>query len=160
MIVANASSIISFARAKKLDLLKQVVKNLIIPEAVYEEIVIKGSSKAGAAEVKSALWIEVGNIIDRSKLAGLPDKLGQGEKEAIILAEEQDTSLLIDDPQARKEAQRRRLKLISSPNILQEAKYQNLIPSVREVLDDLVRGGFRISDKVYRDILKQAEEEH
>jgi len=42
MIVADASSIISFARAKKLDLLKQVVQNLIIPEGVYKEIVVKG----------------------------------------------------------------------------------------------------------------------
>jgi len=84
MIVADASSIISFARANKLDLLKQVVKYLIIPEGVYEEIVIKGSGKPGATEVNSALWIEVRKIIDRSKMAGLPDKLGQGEKKPLF----------------------------------------------------------------------------
>lgn len=158
MIVADASSIISFARANKLDLLKQVVKNLIIPEAVFEEIVIKGSGKPGATEINSALWIEVRKIIDRSKLAGLPDKLGQGEKEAIVLAQELESFLLVDDPQARREAERQKIKLIGSPNILQEAKNQNLVPNVREVLDDLIRGGFRIADKVYRDILKQAKE--
>jgi len=98
MIVADASSIISFARAKKLDLLKQVVKNPIIPKAVYEEIVVKGKGKPGAGEIKSAPWIEIRKINDRSKLAALPDKLGQGEKEAIVLAQEQESSLLIDDP--------------------------------------------------------------
>jgi len=159
MIVADASSIISFARANRLDLLKQVVKNLIIPEAVYEEIVIKGSGKPGASEVNSALWIEVRKINARNKLAALPDILGEGEKEAIVLAEEQESFLLIDDPQARREAQRRKLKLISSPDILQEAKNQNLIPNVRGALDAFIKEGFRISDKLYRDILKRAEEE-
>jgi len=65
---------------------------------------------------------------------------------------------LIDDPQARKEARERKIKLISSPDILQEAKDQNLIPNVRESLDELIEAGFRISDQLYRDLLKRASE--
>jgi len=159
MIVADASSIISFARANKLDLLKQVVRNMIIPEEVYDEIVMKGRGKPGANEVNSAPWINVRKIDDKKQLTNLSEKLGRGEKEAIILAEEIGVPLLMDDPQARKEAKERKIKLVSSPDILQEAKDRNLIPNVRESLDELIEAGFRISDKLYGDILKRAGEE-
>jgi predicted nucleic acid-binding protein len=159
VIVADASSIISFARADKLELLKQVVQNLIIPEGVYGEIVLKGRGKPGAFEVNAAPWIKVKKIDDRMKLTTLPDKLGQGEKEAILLAQEMEAFLLMDDPQARKEAKDRKIRLVSSADILQEAKDQNLIPNVRKSLDDLIGAGFRISDRLYRDILHRAKEE-
>lgn len=158
MIVADASSIISFARANKLDLLRQVVRNMIIPEGVYDEIVVKGREKPGASEVNSAPWINLRKILDKGQLTTLSEKLGRGEKEAIILAEEKGIPLLMDDPQARKEARERKIKLVSSPDILQEAKDRNLIPNVRESLDELIEAGFRISDQLYRDLLKRASE--
>jgi predicted nucleic acid-binding protein len=39
MIVADSGPIIVFARIGRLDLLRQVVGELIIPDAVYEELV-------------------------------------------------------------------------------------------------------------------------
>ena len=44
-IVADSGPIISFARAGRLDLLKQVTNELIIPDAVFEEIVVSGDAK-------------------------------------------------------------------------------------------------------------------
>jgi predicted nucleic acid-binding protein len=52
IIVADSGPIISFARAGRLDLLKQVTTELIIPDAVFEEIVVSGGDRAGAEEVK------------------------------------------------------------------------------------------------------------
>jgi hypothetical protein len=158
MIVADSGPLITFARANKLELLRKVIGTLSIPEAVYDEIVVGGEGKPGAHEIATSSWIEVKKIHDKRKLCALSEKLGAGEKEAIALVEEVNGVLLIDDPRARIEAKERRIKLISSPDILQEAKNRNLIPSVGDALDDLTRGGFRISDRLRQDILKRAGE--
>ena len=158
MIVADSGPLITFARANKLELLRKVIGTLVIPEAVYDEVVVKGEGKPGAREVAISSWVEVKKVHDRTKVGALSEKLGAGEKEAIALVEEVNGVLLIDDPRARIEAKERRIKLISSPDILQEAKDQNLIPNVGDTLDDLIRGGFRISDRLRQDILKRAGE--
>ena len=48
LIVADTGPLLSFARADRLALLRDVVGTLIIPEAVYEEIVVRGAGKPGA----------------------------------------------------------------------------------------------------------------
>ena len=58
IIVSDSGPIISFARAGHLDLLKQVTTELVIPDAVFEEIVVSGADKPGAEEVKQGLWIK------------------------------------------------------------------------------------------------------
>ena len=45
--IADSGPIISFARAKRLDLLRQVVGELWIPGAVYTQLVVKGAGKDG-----------------------------------------------------------------------------------------------------------------
>jgi uncharacterized protein len=50
-VVADAGPILSFARANRLELLRQVVGDLAIPDAVYEDIVVQGSGKPESQEV-------------------------------------------------------------------------------------------------------------
>jgi predicted nucleic acid-binding protein len=52
MIVADSGPVIAFARLGRLDLLHQVVGTLVIPHAVYEELVGRGTTRPGAAEVR------------------------------------------------------------------------------------------------------------
>ena len=46
---------LSFAKAGRLDILRQVLGEIIIPEAVFVEIIIGGKGKPGAAEVESGV---------------------------------------------------------------------------------------------------------
>lgn len=115
MIVSDSGPLISFARANKFDLLQQLLKDLVIPQAVYDEVVKGGKGKPGAAEVQSALWIRIEQVKDKKRLKALPNSLGRGEKEAIVLAKELGAVLLADDPVARREAKKQGLKLISCP---------------------------------------------
>lgn len=103
-IVSDAGPIITFARAGKLDLLKEVIGNLQIPQAVYDEVVVKGAGKPGAHEVKSADWIQQQTCEDLAESVDLPVNLGKGEKEAIVLSVQRGACLLVDDPVARREA--------------------------------------------------------
>ena len=47
-IISDSGPIISFARAGKFTLLEKVIPKILIPLAVYTEIVIKGKGKAGS----------------------------------------------------------------------------------------------------------------
>ena len=48
-VVCNSSTVIALVRIGHLDILEKVAKSLIIPPAVYEDIVIKGAGRPGAA---------------------------------------------------------------------------------------------------------------
>ena len=66
--------------------------------------------------------------------------------------------LLIDDLYAREEAKRRNILLISSLDIIEEAKNLRLINSGKEILDELIKSSFRISPKLYRIFLERIGE--
>jgi predicted nucleic acid-binding protein len=104
-VVCNSSTLIALARIGHLDILEKEVKSLLIPSAVYEEVVIKGLEKPGAVEVREAKWIEKKDVYDRELVMIFNTMLDLGESEAIVLAKEVKADLLIiDDEEARKKA--------------------------------------------------------
>lgn len=157
MIVSNSGPIVSFARARRLELLKQILQEIRIPDAVYEEIV-RGADKPGAAEVKSGEWIKKEAIQNRSQVYQLPSRLGLGEREAIILAQELKIPLLIDDRLARKEAEQRGIVCFGSLRVLKEAKNKKFINEIKPVGDELRRAGLRIKNSLYQKFLQEVGE--
>src|SRR5215510_15532005 len=102
-IVADSGSILSFARANRLGLLREVISDLMIPDTVYEDIAIRSARKLGSTEIQDASWIRRLPVHDRTVVAQLPPKLHLGEREAIALAKEQGAVLLVDEREARRE---------------------------------------------------------
>lgn len=157
-IVSDSGPILSFARAHRLDLLHQVVGELIIPEAVYEDIVVHGAGKPGAEEVQYASWIACEQVRDRSLVDQLPQKLGLGEREAIVLAKELDAALLADEHEARKEALGLGINHLGSLRVLKEAKDRRIIQKVKPILDELIAAGMYLSDTLYQEFLREVGE--
>jgi hypothetical protein len=54
MIVSDSSPLISLARIGELDLLHRLYGELLIPQAVWHDVVVKGAGQPGFEEVKSA----------------------------------------------------------------------------------------------------------
>jgi len=50
-IVSNASPLINLARIGKLNLVCQLYGELVIPEAVWHEVVVKGVGQSGVDEI-------------------------------------------------------------------------------------------------------------
>jgi uncharacterized protein len=86
--VADAGPIISFGRVGRLELLRQVVATVWIPEAVYQELVTRGAGRPGAEEVSRGAWIQRKPITQQATVRTFPRTLGAGEREAIMLAHE------------------------------------------------------------------------
>jgi len=83
-VVSNASPLISLAWIGKLDLLRQLYGELLIPEAVWHEVVIEGVGQPGANEVKVATWIKTQSVTNTPLVSALRQELDAGEAEAII----------------------------------------------------------------------------
>lgn len=128
----------------------------MIPQAVADELAVPG--KPGAAEVQAADWIRVMPVQDANQVDQLPAYLGRGEREAIVLADEQSATFSSDDGPARQVAKERGLSITGSLAVLIQAKERGLIPSVKELLDEMIRQDFRISRQLYQEVLKQAGE--
>lgn len=152
IVISDASPLIALAHIGQLELLRQLYSEVIVPEAVYAEVVFRRPGRPGASEVRQAEWIVVQQVTERGLAEALLGDLGPGESEAIALAAEYPGALLlIDERRARQTAARLGLEIIGILGVVTQAKRQGLVSAVRPLLDDLVHvGGFRISPALYR----------
>ena len=158
-VVCNSSTVIALARISRLDILEKVVKSLMIPPAVYDDIVTKGAGRPGAAEVKEAKWIEKRNVSERELVMKLNVTLGRGESEAIALAKEVKADLVIlDDEKARKAAISEGLRITGLLAFLVQAKEKDIIKRVKPLMDNLRQKDFFISEDLYQDAIGKAGE--
>jgi uncharacterized protein len=157
-IVSDAGPILSFARSGLLELLWSVVRELVIPTAVRNELWTGERTRIGTVALAEEVWIKEQRVLSQSLVEILPRKLHIGEREAIVLAQELGSALLVDDSEARREAQRLGIAHFGSLRVLKEAKERSLIGAVKPALDDLVRSGTYIGAGLYRAFLKQVDE--
>jgi predicted nucleic acid-binding protein len=160
VIVSDSSSLISLARIGKLDLLRRLYGELVIPQAVWNEVTVKGAGQAGAEELKSAAWIKTVTVANDELVLALQRDLDAGEAEAIALALEKKADLLLmDERLGRETAQYFGLRYIGLLGILTEAKHKGEVEAIKPVLDLLRnRAGYRISVELYRRVLHETGE--
>ena len=153
-VISNASPIILLEKVGELYLLASLYKNIVIPEAVYQEVF-----KSYKADFEKPDWIKVKKVSDSGKAALLAGNLGSGESEAIVLYLEQNADLLLlDDFSARSKANSMGIKITGIAGILLDAKVKGLIDNVKKILDNLIISDYRISDSLYEDVLVTANE--
>lgn len=145
----------SFARADLLGLLQEVVGELIIPDEVYEEIVIHGAGRAGSILLP---WIRRVSVRDQTAAERLSERLHAGERAAIALAKEIRASLLVDDRSARAEAHREHVSYFGSLRVLSDAKQRGIVSEAKTSLDRLIESGMYISKPLYLGFLKRVSE--
>jgi predicted nucleic acid-binding protein len=106
-IVSNSTPLIHFARIGQLDLLRDFFGKVMIPPAVYDECVVQGKAYRDAQLIAQAEWLETKAVNDRNLVILLNAELDRGESEAIALALQQQTDLLLlDDAEGRGKARR------------------------------------------------------
>jgi predicted nucleic acid-binding protein len=160
VVVSDSSPLILYSRIHRLDLLQAVFRDVLVPPAVYAEVVAAGSNRPGAAEVQAAAWIQLRPLANPRSVSALLPRLDDGEAEAIVLAMELGggVPLLLDDLAGRRLARDRGLRVLGSAGMLVEAKTAGLIVQVRPVLDELRTAGLWLGDTAYRELLALARE--
>jgi len=159
-VVSNASPLINLVWIGKLDLLHNLYGEIIIPEAVWNEVVIEGAGQPGADEVRSADWIKTAPASNKRLVHALRQDLDAGEAEAIVLALEIEAGLLLMDERIGRESARHLgLHCMGLIGLLIEAKRKGLVDSVKSHLDALRDiAGFRVRDELYVRVLQDEGE--
>jgi predicted nucleic acid-binding protein len=163
IIVSDTSPITNLAAISQLDLLQKLYTGIIIPTAVYNEMVKVNKVVPGAIEVQTLPWIKKQVVVDSQRVIFIQENaenIDLGEAEAIILALELKADLLLmDERRGRIVASSYGLQIIGLLGVLLQAKRKNLIPSVKILMDQLIeQADFRVSNQLYTTILQSAGE--
>ena len=78
-------------------MLRELFGEIVVPSAVWSEVVVADLDKAGAREVIASGWIRRQEVGHQSAVDNLRRDLGAGEAEAIVLARELPADLLVMD---------------------------------------------------------------
>jgi len=159
-VVSNASPLINLARIGQLALLPRLFGRLLLPQAVWQEVVEDGRGQPGAEEIRRAVWIERAAVSNQPLIHSLRQDLDAGEAEAIALAIEiQADWLLMDERLGRETAQYFGLRYVGLVGILSAAKQRGDLKALRPLLDRLRDvAGFRVSSALYQQVLRDAGE--
>jgi predicted nucleic acid-binding protein len=161
IVVSNSTPLISLTWINRFDLFQTLYNSLVVPDAVWHEVVNKGINRPGALEVQNASWIQTQTVKNRSLVKALQQDLDAGEAEAIALALELNADLLImDERLGRRTAQHFDLSMIGTVGVLISARQQGLIDFLKPELDKLRNlAGFRLSENLYQQVLRDAKEQ-
>ena len=160
IVISNSSALINLVIIGRLGLLREKFGEIIVPQAVWQEVVIEGAGKPGAKEVERANWIRVEEVTNKPLVQLLEQKLDDEESEAIALALEVGADLvLLDERDARDTAESLGLDILGVIGILIWAKKKGLILSLQDELDQLRNvAKFRFNDELYRRVLAEVGE--
>lgn len=160
IVVSDTSPISGLIPINRLELLKDIYKQVFIPQVVYDELLVLETFGFDLSELTTSSWINVVKASNQSFIDELEKELDLGESEAISLAIELNAeTLLIDEKRGRTIAERLGIEIIGLLGVLLEAKELSLISSVKPLLDNLIdQGNFRVSHSLYLKILKAVNE--
>jgi predicted nucleic acid-binding protein len=160
IVVSDTSPITNLAPIGLLHLLESLYEQVVIPQAVYDEMAGLDQVVPGAIEVQTLSWIQTQKIAGIQQAKELQQEIDLGESEAIVLALELQAELvLLDDRKARIVASRYQINVTGLLGILLEAKSKGLILAIKPAMDQLTQqANFRISRRLYLDALDAANE--
>jgi predicted nucleic acid-binding protein len=149
-VVVNATPLIALSVIGQLSLLHEMFEEVIVPAAVYEEVVTHGRVRPGAAELAQANWLQI--MPPRGALTIEPMLLGldAGELSVLLLARElQPDWVVIDERLARRVAQAMGLPVKGTLGILLAATWAELLSKEEaiEALERLLTAGIRVSPR-------------
>ncbi|MHA1595624.1 MAG: hypothetical protein ACTSXJ_05660 [Candidatus Baldrarchaeia archaeon] len=144
--VIDATSLIYLAKSSNKDLLRLLFGKILVPPAVYEEVVVRGKEIGARDALLVERNIKEGVLevvaIDDDKVKSvenmLPTKLSAGEREAIAIAATRNLPIILDDLAAVRVCMDLDLETLTSEIVLITALIEGLI-SAREFEERLSR---------------------
>jgi len=155
--IFNASPVITMAKAGYLQIFDQLAAAILIPEAVFREILAAPVSDPARRALESG-WGQ------KASPGEIPSSiiewgLGQGESAVLALAVERPGSTaVLDDGAARRCARSLNLRLIGTLGAILRARRLDLISSAAQAFAALRAAGLRFDDEVARVSLGTVEE--
>lgn len=150
--VLNASPIISLARVDRANLLFSIPDEVVVPQAVFDEVMAGPATDAARVFLQSK---ESVIVTSESSSEITPWDLGRGETAVLSFALANPNYVaVLDDAAARKCANSFSIPVKGTLAVVLLAKQKNLIPSAADVLHSLRTAGFHLDDRIIEKALK------
>ena len=160
VVVADSGPIIHLSRVGLLELLPKLYGSIVVPRAVFDEVVHDGAGQPGSTELAGAAWAEIAEHDAEDPLfLSFLQTLQIGESAAISIAYGKKAGLvLIDDNRARMAARALRIAVKGTLGLLVLAKQRGHVDSVAPKIRALLAQNVWISAEVVRRALREAGE--
>ena len=156
-IISNTTPILSLLKINKLEILKELYNEIIVPTGVYEEIET-GKGRNYYVDLQSLEWVKVINVENPATIEYLHE-LDKGEAEVIVLAKEQKADLvIIDEKLGRYFAKYYNLTLTGTLGILIKAKQLGYIDKIKPLIEKMQEEGIWFNKKLTDKVLKISNE--
>ena len=150
-LVSNTGPIIALAKIGKLDLLKSLAEEAIIPPFVHKELFGKLGTEAVLIEEGLRHFIRVVPFTTTEKSTeAVLSELDEGEREAIAIAFGlgKDVLLLMDDHAGRQAARKMGVPVTGLLGLLLLAKERGLVNRIGPLIEKLRETGYWLSDEI------------
>ncbi len=135
-VISNSSPLIVLYNCGRLEILQQLFGQVLIPEAVYQEVVHNTKNRLQSEAIAYSNFIHVHPTPQQA--FSFSHKLDRGEIEALILASSLKADyLLLDDKRAQKEAKLQGITFIPTFAVLLKAAQKRIIADFDAVLTEL-----------------------
>jgi len=155
MIVSDTGPLIVLFKTDLLFVLKEIYQEVLVPEAVKTELIRKPE---GIILFKNNPWIKIGKATDKESMQVLSLIVDSGEAEAISLALELNSMILIDERKGRSYARDLNLGVRGTLGLFLEAKKKGIVKSVTECIDKLKKAGYYLDDELIEALLIESGE--
>lgn len=163
IVVSDTTPLISFLKINRLDLLEKLFGEVLIPQAVFNELTTDVRFQAEADQIKREKFITIRpvNNLESASILKRATGLDQGESEAIVLTDELKADLLLmDEAKGRHVSTQMGLKIMGTIGILIAAYEEQEITSdeVKKCIDGLQRAGRHIGQRHYQMLLNRLKD--
>lgn len=149
IVVADTSPVLHLARIGRLELIRAVFGEVVVPRTVWSELIQPGTRLEVVAIIRAAAWIAV---VEDPELRDLG--LDPGETAAILLASSlRASAILIDERRGRGVASGMGLAVIGTLGVLAGAKRAGVLVLARPVIAELHADGFWLADGLVEEFL-------
>ncbi|MDY7096162.1 MAG: DUF3368 domain-containing protein [Acidobacteriota bacterium] len=158
LILSDTSPLLGLSRVDGIPWLADLFGEVWITTEVSQELLATSAIEQPIRQALDAGWLQL--LDPPNDLPPCPPHLGPGEWSTIqgALAHDGPCLLLMDDRTARREAQSMGLAVTGTAAVIGMAQKRGVIPSARDVFEQLLQSDFRIAPKILREILLELEE--
>ena len=164
LVISDTTPIISLLKINRLGLLSDMFEEIIIPDAVYQELTGNSKYMDQAKTISESSFIKTVEVPndDIVKLLQRATGLDKGESEAIILADEMKADLLLmDELQGRNVAKKMGIQITGTIGLLMEAYCVGMMDkkAILTCIEDLKRTKRFIDESLYQELIRIVDEE-
>lgn len=162
IVVSDTTPIISLMKAGQLELLQKLFDVVYIPKVVYHELAANEAYMEEVRMVRECKFLLVEEVQNEKAVTILQNFAGldAGESEAIILADEKQSDvLLMDEHKGRQVAKKMGITITGTIGILAQAFDEGMLmkDDVVRCIERLKESGIRISEKLYQKLREHIE---